>query len=356
MGNWKIAACALGLGILMAACSKPAEDGKGMIGVSLPSKSEARWVSDGHRLVAELKEQGYAVDLQYAQYEAPTQLSQIENLIAKGVKGLIIAPIDGTTMGDVLGQAKAKGIKIISYDRLIRNSRNFDYYVTFDNRQTGILQGRSLVDSLGLEQGKGPFHLEIFSGSTDDNNAHIVYEGLMSQLRPWMDKKQLVVRSGQVTLSQTATQNWEGSLAQARMDNLLGAFYGSARLDAVVAMNDNIATGVISSLKGVGYGSQGNPMPLITGQDAEIPNIKAIARGDQASTVLKDTRALAQAAARMMDAALSGGAVTVTEGASYDNGAMAVRTQLKSPVLVDRGNWKKVVVDELGYYTEEQLK
>jgi putative multiple sugar transport system substrate-binding protein len=356
MKNLKTIAAVLLLSIVAAGCTKKADDAKGTIGLSLVGKTEARWVSDGNNLVEQLKKRGYATDLQYAQYEAPTQLSQIENLIAKGVKGLIVAPVDGTTMGDVLQQARAKGIKVISYDRLIRNSSDFDYYVTFDNRQTGVLQGRSLVEKLGLEQGKGPFTLEIFSGSTDDNNAHVVYEGMMSQLKPWLDKGKLVIRSGQVSLNQTATPNWDGSLAQSRMDNLLSAYYSGAHLDAVLAMNDNIATGVISSLKGVGYGTGSNAMPLITGQDAELPNVKAIIGGDQASTVMKDTRALALAAAEMMDAELSGTAVKVTDTTSYNNGAMAVRTQLLSPQLVDRSNWQKVLLEDTGYYTADQLK
>lgn len=349
-------ATALLMVLAITACSKEEGDSKGVIGIALPSKTEARWVSDGGSMVAALKELGYKTDVQYAQYEVPIQLSQIENLLVKGVDGLIIAPIDGTTMASVLKQAKEKGIKVISYDRLIRNSKNFDYYVTFDNYKVGQLQAQSIVDGLGLAEGKGPFNLEIFAGSTDDNNAHVFYAGGMSVLQPYIDSGKLVVRSGQVTIDKVATPNWEGSQAQARMENLLSAFYGNERLDAVLSANDQLAIGVIASLRGVGYGSGQTAMPIVTGQDAEIPSIKAIIRGDQYSTVFKDTRALAGAAAQMMDSALHGGTVSVNDTQSYDNGSMVVPTQLLPPVLVNSQNWKQVLVEGSGYYTEDRLQ
>jgi len=344
------------LGLAVVACSKQDANTKGTIGIALPSKTEARWVSDGANIVDSLKKLGYDTDLQYAQYEAPTQLSQIENMMVKGIKGLIVAPIDGTTMADVLKQAKEKGIKVISYDRLIRNSKDFDYYVTFDNYRTGVLQGQSIVDSLGLKAGKGPFNLEIFAGSTDDNNAHVVYAGVMSQLKPYIDSGKLVVRSGQIDIDKTATPNWDGALAQARMDNLLSAFYGKAHLDAVLAMNDQIANGVVSSLRGVGYGSDKSAMPIVTGQDAEVSSVKSIIAGNQSSTIFKDTRALASAAAQMMDAELSAKTVTVNDTKSYDNGSMIVPTQLLTPQLVDKSNWQKILVDDTKFYTPEQLR
>ena len=338
----------------LAACS---DDNKnGTIGVSLPTKTESRWVSDGDSIVKALKDKGYAVDLQYAQYEVPTQLSQVENMLVKGVKTIVVAPIDGTTMSDVLARAKKAGIKVISYDRLIRNTKDVDYYVTFDNRQTGVLQGESIVDSLHLKDGKGPFNLEIVSGSLDDNNAHVVYGGMMSVLKPYIDNGKLVVRSGQISLEQTATPNWDGALAQSRMDNLLSTFYGGQHLDAVLAMNDGTATGVISSLKNVGYGKAQNPMPIVTGQDGELQNVKAIVAGDQTSTVFKDTRALALAAADMVDAALNNKPVKVNDEKTYDNGAMVVPTQLLPPQTINASNLKAELIDKAKFYTEAQIK
>ncbi len=346
------------MALAVISCSKKDDAGKGAIGISLPSKTEARWVSDGDSMVAALKKMGYDTDLQFAQYEVPTQLSQIENMLVKGVRALVIAPIDGTTMADVLQQAKDKGIKVISYDRLIRNSGNFESYVTFDNFRVGALQGQSIVKNLGLDQGKGPFNLEIFAGSTDDNNAHVFYAGGMSVLKPFIDSGKLVVRSKQIELNQTATPNWDGGQAQARMDNLLSAFYsnGSAHLDAVLTANDQLAIGVISSLRGVGYSSGNLKMPVVTGQDAEIPSVKAIIRGDQTSTVFKDTRALADAAAQMIDNTLQGKPVAINDTKSYNNGVKVVPTQLLTPVLVNKDNWKQVLVDDAHYYKEDQLK
>ncbi|GLR77439.1 sugar-binding protein (plasmid) [Azospirillum oryzae] len=340
----------------MVASSGVMAAGKGLIGVSLPNKTEARWVSDGSNLAQSLKDKGYDVDLQYAQYEVQTQLSQVENMLVKGVKVLVVAPIDGTTMTDTLQLAKSMNIPVISYDRLIRNSPNVDYYATFDNRQTGVLQGKDIVEKLGLAQGKGPFTLEIFSGSLDDNNAHVVYDGVMSQLKPYIDSGKLVVRSGQVTLEQTSTLNWDGAVAQSRMDNILSSFYANTHLDAVLAMNDAIATGVTSSLRGIGYGSGGSAMPVITGQDAELPNVKAIIQGNQTSTVFKDTRALAFAAADMVDAVLAGAPVKVNDNTSYNNGIKVIPTQLLTPVLVDKSNWKNELFLKAKYYSEDQLK
>lgn len=343
------------LGPFAAGCAQRTRSPKGTIGITLTSKTEARWVSDGNNMVRALTGLGYDVDLQYAQYDVPIQLSQVENLTAKGVRALVIAAIDGTTMVNALRQAREQGIKVISYDRLIRGTADVDYYVTFDNRQTGVLQGKDIVDKLGLAQGKGPYTLEVFSGSLDDNNAHVVYGGVMSQLQPYIDSGKLKIRSGQVTLNQTATSNWDGSLAQARMDNLLSAFYPRDHLDAVLAMNDSIATGVISSLRSVGYGAPGNPMPVVTGQDAEVPNVKSIVRGYQTSTIFKDTRALATAAAQMVDAVLNDRPAAVNDTHSYDNGAKIVPTQLLQPVLIDRSNWREKLVTKGGFYTAEQI-
>jgi putative multiple sugar transport system substrate-binding protein len=355
MRTWAKLAATVFLAVAVIGCSKQEEKTKGLIGISMPSKTEARWASDGDSMVKALEKLGYKTDIQYAQYEIPTQLSQLENLMVKNVKGMIIAPIDGTTMTDLLKQAKEKGIKIISYDRLIRGSSNFDYYATFDNHKVGVLQGQSIVDALGLKDGKGPFNFEIFAGSTDDNNAHVVYAGVLSVLKPYIDSGKLVIRSGQTKLEQVATPNWDGAQAQSRMDNILSAFYGKEHLDAVLAMNDQIAVGVVSSLRGVGYGKGGTAMPVVTGQDAEVPSVKAIMRGDQYSTVFKDTRALAEAAAVMMDSALQGKPVAVNDTKSYDNGAMIVPTQLLDPVSVEAKNVQKVLVDT-GYYSEDRLR
>jgi putative multiple sugar transport system substrate-binding protein len=329
--------------------------GKATIGIAMPTKSSARWIDDGNNMVKVLKERGYNADLQYAEDDIPNQLSQVENMVTKGAKALVIAAIDGTTLSDVLKQAKASGITVIAYDRLIRDTPNVDYYATFDNFQVGVLQAQSIEQKLGLKEGKGPFNIELFGGSPDDNNAYFFYNGSMSVLKPYIDSGKLVVVSGQMGMDKVATLRWDGATAQARMDNLLSAFYGNKRLHAVLSPYDGLSIGIISSLKGVGYGSADQPMPIISGQDAEVPSIKAILRGDQYSTIFKDTRDLAKVAADMVDAALNGKQVTVNDTKTYQNGVKVVPSYLLKPVVVDKSNWEKVLVDS-GYYKRSQFE
>jgi putative multiple sugar transport system substrate-binding protein len=328
---------------------------KGVIGISLPDKTESRWITDGKSMVDALKAKGYSSDLQYANYDVPTQVNQVENMLAKGVKALVIAPIDGKTLSDALALAQKKGIKVISYDRLISQTKDVDYYATFDNYGVGVLQGQSIVSSWQKAGSKTPYNIEVFGGSSDDNNAHMVYAGGMSVLKPYIDSGKFVVRSKQVTFDKVATRNWDGATAQSRMDNLLSAFYGKDHLDAVWTPNDSIAIGVISSLKGVGYGSAQQVMPVVTGQDADVQNVKSIIRGEQTSSVFKDTRKLANITAEMVDDALSGKQVPINDTKSYNNGVKIVPTYLVKPILVDKGNYQSELVTS-GYYTQAQLK
>lgn len=328
---------------------------KGTIGVSMPTKSSARWIADGDNMVKSLKEKGYGVDLQYADDDIPNQLAQIENMITKGVKVLVIAAIDGTTLSDALQQAANKGVKVIAYDRLIRNSKNVDYYATFDNFQVGVLQAGYIEKALGLKEGKGPFNIELFGGSPDDNNAYFFYNGAMSVLEPYIKSGKLVVRSGQLGMDKVSTLRWDGAVAQARMDNLLSAYYADKRVDAVLSPYDGLSIGIISSLKGVGYGSGKQAMPVITGQDAEVQSVKSILNKEQTSTVFKDTRELAKIAANMVDASLSGKEVEVNDTKTYENGVKTVPSYLLKPVSVDASNWKETLIAS-GYYTENQVK
>ncbi|PZA06217.1 MULTISPECIES: multiple monosaccharide ABC transporter substrate-binding protein [unclassified Meiothermus] len=328
---------------------------KGLVGISMPTKSSARWISDGNNLVKYLKDKGYTTDLQYAEDDIPNQIAQIEAMIAKKPKVLVIAPIDGTTLTDILKKAHDANIKIIAYDRLIRNSPYVDYYVTFDNFKVGVLQAQSIVDKLGLKAGKGPFNIELFGGSPDDNNAYFFYNGAMSILEPYIKSGKLVVRSKQMGMDKVGTLRWDGATAQARMDNLLSAYYTTEKVDAVLSPYDGLSIGILSSLKGVGYCTPKQPCPVVTGQDAEIPSVKSILRGEQYSTIFKDTRELAKATADMIDAIMSGKPPKVNDTKTYNNGVKVVPSYLLEPVLVTASNWKQVLIDS-GYYTEAQLK
>jgi putative multiple sugar transport system substrate-binding protein len=345
---------ALALGAVSMVSTASAQD-KGTIGVSMPTKSSARWIADGDSMVKSLKEKGYTADLQYAEDDIPNQLAQIENMVTKGVKVLVIAAIDGTTLSDALQKAADKGVKVIAYDRLIRNSKNVDYYATFDNFQVGVLQASYIEKALGLKEGKGPFNIELFGGSPDDNNAFFFYNGAMSVLDPYIKSGKLVVASGQTGMDKVSTLRWDGAVAQARMDNLLSAYYTDKRVDAVLSPYDGLSIGIISSLKGVGYGSPKQPMPVVTGQDAEVPSVKSILAKEQTSTVFKDTRDLAKVAANMVDAMLTGKTVEVNDTKTYENGVKTVPSYLLKPVSVDASNWKEVLVTS-GYYTENQIK
>ncbi len=352
-----IQAAALGaLALAVPFFTQPAfAQSKGTVGVAMPTKSSARWIADGDNIVKVLKSRGYTTDLQYAEDDVPNQLSQIENMITKGAKVLVVAAIDGTTLSDVLGQAARNGIKVIAYDRLIRNTPNVDYYATFDNFQVGVLQAQSLETGLKLKEGKGPFNIELFGGSPDDNNAYFFYNGAMSVLQPYIDSGKLVVGSRQVGMDKVSTLRWDGATAQARMDNLLSAYYSNKRVDAVLSPYDGLSTGIISSLKGVGYGSGDQPMPVISGQDAEIAAVKAIVAGDQYSSIFKDTRDLAKVTVDMVDALLSNQPVQVNDTKTYNNGVKVVPAYLLKPVIVDKANWQALLIDS-GYYTKQQVQ
>ena len=327
----------------------------GLVGVAMPTQTSERWIADGDAVKAGLEDLGFDVDLQYANDDIPTQSQQVDQMITNGAKVLIIAAIDGTTLSNVLQKAADSGIKVIAYDRLIRGSKNVDYYATFDNFQVGVLQAQYIEKALGLKEGKGPFNIELFGGSPDDNNAFFFYDGAMSVLKPYIDSGKLVVRSKQMGMDKVGTLRWDGAVAQARMDNLLSAFYTSGRVDAVLSPYDGLSIGILSSLKGVGYGSAQQPMPVVTGQDAEVPSIKSILKKEQTSTVFKDTRELAKVTVNMVDALMAGKQPEVNDTKTYNNGVKVVPSYLLKPVTVDAGNWKQVLVDS-GYYKESQIR
>jgi putative multiple sugar transport system substrate-binding protein len=344
------------VGLATAAWMAPAAaQDKGAVGISMPTKSSARWIADGDNMVKVFKEKGYKTDLQYADDDIPNQLAQVENMITKGVKVLVIAAIDGTTLSGALQKAADKGVKVIAYDRLIRGSKNVDYYTTFDNFQVGVLQAGSIVDKLGLKAGKGPFNIELFGGSPDDNNAFFFYDGAMSVLKPYIDSGKLVVRSKQMGMDKVGTLRWDGAVAQARMDNLLSAFYGKEKVHAVLSPYDGLSIGILSSLKGVGYCTAAQPCPIVSGQDAEIPSVKSMLKGEQYSTVFKDTRDLARVTANLVDAVLAGKQPEINDTKTYNNGVKVVPSYLLKPVAVDASNWKQVLIDS-GYYKESQVK
>ncbi|SFN37278.1 putative multiple sugar transport system substrate-binding protein [Mycetocola miduiensis] len=356
--------------VSLAACSGGGagsgggEGGGALVGVAMPTKSSERWIQDGDAVKKQLEDEGYKVDLQYAEDDIPTQVSQIENMITKGAEALIIASIDGTTLTQVLQDAADAEIPVIAYDRLIRDTENVSYYASFDNYKVGVQQANSVLNGLGLVDldgapvdgaPAGPFNIEMFAGSPDDNNATFFWDGAQDTLKPFLDAGTLVVKSGQTDFEQAATLRWDGETAQKRMENILTSSYSDgSKVNAVLSPYDGISRGIISALTDAGY-STGDEWPIISGQDAEIDSVKAIANtGEQYATIFKDTRKLATAAVEMTIAVLNDEEPEVNNEKDYDNGKFVVPSYLLESQIVVKDNVNEVLV-ESGYWTEEEI-
>ncbi|MCI7040688.1 MAG: sugar-binding protein [Lachnospiraceae bacterium] len=347
-----VATMLVGCGSGSASESASASAGGGKIGVAMPTKDLQRWNQDGSNMEAQLKEAGYEVDLQYASNDIATQVSQIENMINSGCQLLVIASIDGDSLGTVLDQAKEKNIPVIAYDRLIMNSDAVSYYATFDNYMVGTKQGEYIKEKLDLENAAGPFNIEIVTGDPGDNNARYFYGGAMDVLKPYIDEGKLVVKSGQIDFETVATANWSTETAQSRMDAIISANYADGtKLDAVLCSNDSTALGVTNSLEANYTGE----WPIITGQDCDIANVKNMIAGKQSMSIFKDTRTLASKVVEMVDAIMKGGEAPVNDKETYDNGTGVIPSYLCEPVFADANNYKELLVDS-GYYTEADLQ
>jgi putative multiple sugar transport system substrate-binding protein len=338
-------------------------DNKGaLIGVTMPTRVSERWIKDGDSLKSQLEALGYKVDLQYAENDIPTQTQQLDNQITKGAKLLIIASIDGKALTTQLENAKANHIPVIAYDRLLLNSPDVDYYATFDNGKVGVEQATSLLTGLKVlnadgskGSAKGPFNVELFAGSPDDNNATFFYNGAMSVLKPFIDAGTIVVKSKQTAFKPIAILRWDPATAQKRMEDLLTSTYkGGAKVDGVLSPYDGLSIGILSALKSNGYGTRTQPYPIVTGQDAELASVKSIIAGEQYSTIYKDTRQLAKTTVGMADAILKGQKPQVNNTTDYNNGVKVVPSELLPFVVVDKSNYQKELVDT-GYYTAAQL-
>ncbi|MBP3817245.1 MAG: sugar-binding protein [Butyrivibrio sp.] len=326
--------------------------GGGKVGVAMPTKDLQRWNQDGANMEEQLKAAGYEVDLQYASNDIATQVSQIENMISSGAQVLVIASIDGDSLGTVLAQAKEAGISVIAYDRLIMNSDAVSYYATFDNYMVGTKQGEYIRDQLDLDNAAGPFNIEIFTGDPGDNNARFFYGGAMDVLNKYIDEGKLVVQSGQKDFDNVATANWSTENAQSRMDAIISANYANGtKLDAVLCSNDSTALGVTNSLEANYTGD----WPIITGQDCDVANVKNMIAGKQSMSIFKDTRTLAAKTVEMVDAIMKGTDAPVNDTSTYNNGTGVIPSYLCEPVFADVNNYKELLIDS-GYYKESDLQ
>jgi putative multiple sugar transport system substrate-binding protein len=326
------------------------------VGVAMPTQSSERWINDGANMKKQLEDLGYEVDLQYAEDDVQAQVSQIENMIANGASCLVIAAVDSSALINVEDQAKAAGIPIIAYDRLLMDTDAVSYYATFDNKGVGTAIGKYIEESKGLKEAKAngeSYTIEFFMGSPDDNNALFLYNGVMEVLKPYLDDGTLVCKSGRTSFEDTCILRWSQETAQANAENYLTGFYADDKLDIACTAFDGFAYGVKAALEGAGY-TVGKDWPLITGQDAELMATKNIIAGYQTMSIYKDTRLLAEKCVKMVQAVLGGTEPEINDTEQYNNNKIVVPAYLCTPVAVDKSNYKEIIV-EGGYYTEEQL-
>ena len=334
------------------------------VGVAMPTQTSERWIADGNAVKAGLEDAGYKVDLQYAADDIPTQQEQIDQMITKGADLLIVASIDGTALANQLQAAADADIPVIAYDRLIRDSENVDFYVTFDNYKVGVQQATSLLTGLGILNADGsegdvagPLNIELFAGSLDDNNAHFFYQGAMDTLKEYIDNGTLVVKSGQTDIEQVATLRWLQETAQKRMETLLTSTYSDgSKVDGVLSPYDGLSRGIITALQNDASNDYGGAvkMPIITGQDAEIASVKLINDGVQYSTIFKDTRKLADQAIKTSQAFLAGDEPEANDTESYDNGVKIVPSYLLDSDIVVKDDIQKLLIDS-GYWTADEV-
>ncbi len=350
----KILSVMIALALVLACCAcfsgTAKAEGK-LVGVSMPTQDLQRWNQDGANMEAQLKEAGYEVELLYAANDIPTQVSQVETMIADGCQVLVIASIDGDSLGTVLAQAKEAGIPVIAYDRLIMNSDAVTYYATFDNWLVGVKQGEFIRDALKLDEAEGPFNIEFITGDPGDNNINFFFDGAMSILTPYLESGKLVCPSGQTEKAVVATANWATDAAQARFETILSSYYADGtKLDAVLCSNDSTSLGVQNALKANYTGE----WPVLTGQDCDILSTISMLEGTQSMSVFKDTRTLAAQVVTMVDAIMQGSEPEINDTETYDNGTGIIPSFLCEPVACTPDMIQELLVDS-GYYAAADL-
>ena len=326
-----------------------------LVGISMPTRTVERWIVEGDMMKEQLEAKGFKVDLQYANDEVMNQVAQIENMITNGAKALIICPIDGTALSTPLSKAKAQGAYILSYDRLIEETADVDFYVGFYSLIIGNHMGRSLMTGIGADSASSsdPLYIELFAGSLDDSETKWYFNGAMEIIQPYIDSGAVVVKSGQTTLEQVATPGWDGLVAQNRMQNLLSAHYTDDTLAGALSPYDGLSMGIIGALKAVGYGSEGKPMPIVTGQDAELPSLISIWNDEQYSSIFLDLEVLAGRAVEVAVATLKEESITMDR--AYNNGVVDVAAFLADAFELTKKNIPEYFFDR-GELTEADLQ
>ena len=336
--------------VMALACVSALADGQ-KVGVSMPTKDLQRWNQDGENMQKLLEEAGYEVDLQFASNDVQQQLNQVTNMINNGVNVVVIAAIEGSSLGSALDLAKEKGIPVIAYDRLLMESDAVSYYATFDNYKVGTVQGTYIKDALDLDNAAGPFNLEVTAGDPGDNNALYFYQGAMDVLQPYIDAGKLVVKSGQLAFADVATPTWKTEVAQNRATSVLANYADGSNIDAWLCSNDSTALGVINALED----NYDGEWPIITGQDCDKSNVKKMIEGKQSMSVFKDTRTLAAQVVKMVGQILKGETVDVNDTTTYNNNVITVPSYLCEPVFGSAENYMELLIDS-GYYKLEDIQ
>lgn len=305
-----------------------------VIGVALPQKTSENWVLAEGLFNEELEEAGFTPMVQFANGGVTEQQNQIQAMIEKGAKVLAVGAIDGSQLGTQLADAKAKGITVIAYERLLTNTPDVDFYVTFDNFKIGQLQGQALLDGLAKRAGdKDKWNVELIAGSADDNNAIVFFNGAMDVLQPKIDDGTLTVTSEQLTFQEVNTPGWKAENAQKRMDTLLAGFYQDKELDGILSPNDTLARAAMAAVA-----AANKPLPVVTGQDSEVESVKSVVAGEQYSTIFKDTRVVVGKTIDFIKELQQGKELVPNDTESYDNGVIVVPSYLNEPMLVTQEN------------------
>jgi putative multiple sugar transport system substrate-binding protein len=318
-----------------------------VIGVALPDSTE-RWTRVGSRFEAELAAAGFTPDVRYTadNFATSEQQEQILDMVDEGAKVIIVSAVDGTQLGPQLEAAKAAGVTVIAFDRLVYDTEAVDFYISYDMHIVGQLQAKALLR--GLEErapSQSQYTIELFSGSPDDPAADWFFDGAMSVLEPKIDDGTLVVVSDQTDRGETSTENWNSEYSGVRMENLLSSYYRSTTLDGVLAPNDGVALSVIEACHAFGA-----PIPVVTGQDSMADSVVSIMKGEQYMTLDKSMLPLVDHSVEMVQDLQKGTSPEVNDSHTYDNRAKTVRAYLLSPVTVTKENAAEVYKDNPDLY------
>ena len=318
----------------------------GKIALLLPETKTTRYeTADKPDFEAKMKELCPDCEIIYsnANQDATQQLSQAEAALTNGAQVLVLDPVDSAAAATIADKAKAQGVPVIAYDRLILNSDGVDYYISFDNEEVGKLQAQSLIDDLNKMNMQNPT-IVMINGSPTDNNAGLFKQGAHSVFDP-------LVQAGNLTIAKEYdTPDWSPDQAQTEMQQALTAL--SNKVDGVYAANDGTASGAIAAMKAAGL----NPLPPITGQDAELAGIQRILAGEQYMTVYKAIKPEAEAAAQLAFDLLTDAKVPadMTNGKTVNNGTIDVPSVLLTPIAVTKDNIKDTVVAD-NFWTVAQI-